>query len=610
MLEFAQHMEPFLTDILVVGSGGAGLRAALAAKEYDPALKVTIITPGQVGADSLTGTACSDRMAFHVAFPHTPPGGDQAWKEHAKDIYVRGGCVSDPNLAVLLAYKAREAFDYLDKLGVPWVRTSDGKPEQFLTDGSAYPRACYTGPYTARDIHKALLAEVRRQGITILEGHRMRRLRMGKKEGEQSRLLAIDISSGESGTITASAFILATGGPGALFGSPLYPPGSDAIPFFMAMMNGARLVNLEFIQYGLASPETTLACSGSIPRALPKVVDKNGNEFLLDMKLPGGFESYLELLFMKGASWPVSAESSALPIDIEIGRERSFGSDVYFDFRDNPSGLNEKLYSGIVSRRWLGKELAYAATPIERLRQANPQVIEWFKERGVDLTESPIEVRHEAQHFQGGILINERAETGVPGLYACGECAGGQHGANRPGGNSLLDGQVMGAIAGKEAARFVSGMAGQPEPAADLPLSDFADLSNLCTPDGLHPDEIVEKLHNTLRERMGVFRTMDGLRQASGELDELLEQGVRSDGEDDRSAVNAILNIIIAQAFIEAASRRIESRGSHVFIKSTDNFTPYPADNINGRVWLGVWKNSSGKLEFGDIQIPKPKMIK
>jgi len=149
------EMKGYNCDVLVIGAGGAGLRAAIAAKEADSYLKIILVAKGKLGKSGVTVTACSDRMAFHTTLPFTKPGGKDNWKFHARDIYEIGGKVSDYNLAKILAKNSKDAFEYLDLLGVPFVK-KNGRPEQFLTDDSEYPRACYTGPYTANDIEKAL----------------------------------------------------------------------------------------------------------------------------------------------------------------------------------------------------------------------------------------------------------------------------------------------------------------------------------------------------------------------------------------------------------------------------------------------------------------------
>ncbi|MBE3132436.1 MAG: FAD-binding protein, partial [Acidobacteria bacterium] len=130
-------------DVVIVGSGGAALRAALAAD--DRGASVLVLTKGRLGASGVTALACSDRMAFHATLTHTEPGGPDAWQHHADDIYRLGGGVSDADLARVLARGAADAVAYLERLGVPFVRRADGRLDQFLTDGSRYARACYTG---------------------------------------------------------------------------------------------------------------------------------------------------------------------------------------------------------------------------------------------------------------------------------------------------------------------------------------------------------------------------------------------------------------------------------------------------------------------------------
>ena len=121
-------MEIIECDVLIIGSGGAGLRAAIEAKETFEEGKVLLVSKGIVGKSGVTATACSDRMAFHATLPYTEPGGPDNWKYHAKDIYRIGGYVSDGDLAHILAKEAQQAFEYLDRLGVPFVKKEVQKP--------------------------------------------------------------------------------------------------------------------------------------------------------------------------------------------------------------------------------------------------------------------------------------------------------------------------------------------------------------------------------------------------------------------------------------------------------------------------------------------------
>ena len=125
-------MDQIQCDVLVVGSGGAGLRAAIEAKETLKRGKVVLAVKGPLGRCGVTATACSDRMAFHATLPYTEPVGSENWKYHAEDIYRIGGYVSDGDLASILARGSREAFEYLDRLGVPFAKKAMALPTSLL----------------------------------------------------------------------------------------------------------------------------------------------------------------------------------------------------------------------------------------------------------------------------------------------------------------------------------------------------------------------------------------------------------------------------------------------------------------------------------------------
>jgi len=267
-------------DVLVIGGGGAGLRAAIAVAESDPSLSVLLATKGELGKSGVTATACSDRMAFHVTLPTTEPGGTDAWRYHADDTYRIGGCVSDYDLAEIQAREAGAAFRYLDSLGVPWVRRADGTVDQFVTDGSKYARACYTGPYTANHIEAALVERVKELGnLRVLEGVCAADL-LKAEDGAAAGALLVWEGGGEPLAIRAGSVVLATGGAGQVYGVNVFPGDCTGDGYAIAYRMGAELVNMEFVQMGLCSLETGLAMSGSMMRAMPRVINDDGEEFL------------------------------------------------------------------------------------------------------------------------------------------------------------------------------------------------------------------------------------------------------------------------------------------------------------------------------------------
>lgn len=598
-------MKNISTDILIIGSGGAGLRSALSAHEESPDLSITVVSRGTVGRHGLTANACSDRMAFHVSFPFTPPGGDLAWKEHAKDIYEGGGFVSDPNLADILARESADAYYRLAELGVPFARGVKNRPKQFVTDGSNYPRACYTGPYTAGEIEKALLNAVGKTNIELIGNLALVSLIKDEKTERVTGAIFVSDETNEPVAISAGAVVIATGGPGRIFENSVYPSGMNATPWMAALRAGATLVNTEFIQFGLASPATSLACSGSLMRALPRITS-NGHELLEDVRKIAPGRDPIELLFKKGASWPVSADSPARAVDIAVWRSRIRGETVRLDYRYNPAFADSDHLSRRMSeiiKVWYRDRGVILTTngslskPIERLLGINPQVINWFGDRGIDLYSEPIEIHHAAQHFQGGILINTSAETGVQGLYACGEAAGGQHGANRPGGNSLLDCQVMGNIAGREAARFAKAL---DKSGSDVSgEKEIEKLTSLPETGRYTPSEIINEVRKCLSRWAGVVRTPDGLKNAEEKLTGLKSGGINPDGSRLIDVMNAKATPAVGLGIIRAAMKRHESRGAHMLFESEDEIIPLGRDELKGRAWNAV------RLENEDVVVSK-----
>ncbi len=569
---------PDRCDVLIIGGGGAALRAAIAAYETNPSLDILLVTKGTLGTSGVTATACSDRMAFHATLPTTEPGGPEAWRYHADDIYRIGGYVSDWDLAEALAREAAGAFAYLEALGVPWTRNPDGSPAQFVTDGSAYARACYTGPHTANDIEAALLARLRQLPIRVRE-HTMvaELLRDGNDDLTGTVLVAEDAPVAT--IVSASTMVLATGGAGRAFAVNVFPPDCTGDGYAMAFRAGAELVNLEFIQFGLCSLATGLACSGSMMRALPRMVNDLDEPFLQRYLGPEQREKACDLLFAKGASWPVSWEEPTHIIDIAVSAELARGRRVYLDYGRNPVGYTPAALAERV-RRWYqdrGYALTPTDTPLGRLRAINPQSIAWLAERGVSLSrDAAIEIAPAAQHFQGGVKIGPDGSTSVRGLYVAGETAGGQHGANRPGGNALLDSQVFGRIAGQSAAARATATAALSTSAHPDPAEVIASMTSA---QGASPAAVIDQVSRTMSAACAVHRTEAGLLQALAKLDALVRQGVALEADHPSRTLEAINVLQVAGLVIRAALGRDESRGPHLRFADEHSTAPQPRND-------------------------------
>ena len=249
-------MRTLETDVLIVGSGGAALRAAIAARETLPAdRRVLVASKGTPGASGVTAKACSDRMAFHVTLPETEPAGPDNWRFHADDVFRIGGYVSDEDLAETLARESAGALEYLVGLGVPFTRDAEGRISQFVTDGSVYARAVYTGPHTAVDIERALVARVRELAISMLEECAV----LDLLRDERGRLCgAIADLAGERILIAAGATVT-TPGCGACLGAHEGVLASGEVCITSTNRNFPGRMGATDAQLYLASPATVAA---------------------------------------------------------------------------------------------------------------------------------------------------------------------------------------------------------------------------------------------------------------------------------------------------------------------------------------------------------------
>ncbi len=590
-------------DVLIIGAGGAGLRAAIEAKETLKKGKIVLVSKGGVGRSGVTATACSDRMAFHATLPYTEPGGPDNWKYHAEDIYRIGGYVSDGDLAMILAKEAQAAFEYLDHLGVPFVKKENGRVDQFITDGSDYARACYTGPRTANHIEEALLKKISSMDMVIIENCMIADLIQyrGRVIG------ALGIDQREEGSIenrlrvfSSKTTILATGGAGEAFKIHVFPEEMTGDGYAMAYRAGAELVNMEFIQIGPASIKTRLNCSGSLMRAVPRFVNENGKEFLKKY-LPESMtcKDINNLIFEKGASWPVSLEKRTHLIDVAMFKEMVQGHRIFLDYTTNPESfsfqdLDQKWQDRY--RREIKRPISSQQreqTPLDRLSEINPESIDWLKQHGIDLRSGePIEIAPCIQHFQGGVKIRKKGNASLKGLYAAGECAGGQHGANRPGGNALLDGQVFGKIAGREAATEAITKSRH-----EISINQVKGYLKqwMTRNQGKKATEVRKEIQSVAARYASIVRTEEGLKEGIRIIQSLRKEGVRIDEKGVSFALETQNLLDVAEMILKACITRKESRGPHLFFNRFEDLHPLPSQDPRWRKYI-VIQNQSGRM--------------
>ncbi|MFC1735356.1 FAD-binding protein [Candidatus Hydrogenedentota bacterium] len=592
-------MKEMTCDVMVIGGGGAGTRAAIEAFESGDSKNVLLVTKGELGKSGCTALSCSDRMAFHATLPYTEPGGDDNWTYHADDVYRIGGYVSDETLARVLAKNAGEAYEYLNGLGVPWAKKDDGKADQFVTDGSDYARACYTGPYTANDIEAALVRRFKELDIPLLENTMVAELLLSE-DGRVAGALAISQAGDEQVLIKAKATVIATGGGGSAFRVNVFPEQMSGDGTAMAYRAGAELVNMELIQIGLSSVKTKLACSGSMMRSIPRVVNTKDEEFLAGYFPEGTSLTHIyNIVFRKGASWPVSCEEESSALDVAISKEMLKGETVYLDYASNPKDFDFEALSDETKSRYqdeMTSDIGLAdrqASPLNRLTEINVPAIQWLKERGIDLEKGDkIELAPAIQHFQGGIKLAENAASSIPGLYAAGEAAGGQHGANRPGGNALMDCQVFGKIAGHEAAAEAAQIE-QPNISEESLQAAIAGLDALSV-GGAPAAEVREKVQGLLASAGAVIRTEDNIAKTLAAIKDLKAKGMKLDDNGIAFALEAKNMFDVAETVLTACGMRKESRGPHLFFNSVDDAKPLPRDEENWNTYIVIKKTDEG----------------
>lgn len=588
-------MQKIKGDVIVIGAGGAGLKSAISAYEKDPSLKILLISKKPIGVGGVTANAFSDRMAFHATLSYTLPY-ENNYLYHALDIYKIGGEVSDYNLAEILARRSEEEINYLISIGVPFVRREDGKIDQFLTDGSEYPRACYVGPNTAIEISKALMKRLRETKVEIYENIMVYDFIV--KDNRVIGAKAINVLSQEKYLIQGKAFILATGGAGELYHQNVFTSEMTGDGYAAALRAGAELVNMEFMQIGICHPNILFAESGSMFRALPKIVDENGREFLLDY-LKEDRKNPCVLEFKKGAHWPVSYESPTKVIDLAVYYHIKNGHKVFMNFMENPSYLDyENIPEEIL--KWsekIGKEVFKGTTPYERLQKINPQIIEWLKEYNIDLSKELLPIQNALQHFQGGVKIRENAETSLKGLFAAGEVAGGQHGANRPGGNSLLDTQVFGRIAGESAVNYAKN-------------NDFVDFEiEEEKIEGEIPATFArKKIKDIVSEYGFLVRIEEDIKKGISELRNIREKGIFPDEKGLAYYYETVNMLDIAEVILHAILIRDESRGPHLrFYRFSPPIMEFVPKKPEWNKYI-VFSKKDGELRFEIREPVRPKL--
>lgn len=506
-------------DVLIVGGGAAGSRAAREAKRSQPDLKVMLAVAGSYGSSGSTNLIASESLGISAPFDYMKDGDSP--DVFYRDILETGAGLSDPALARIVADEACARVEELVALGVLFDRGESGIVQCRLS-GCTKARSLTCGGSTGREIVRVLKAENQRLGVDILEEVRVVDL-VRDEQGSVCGVLAM--TGQEPIFIGAGAVVLASGGAGRVFRHHVNPPSLEGDGWSMAYRAGARLVNMEFFQVGPAVFNAPLAfiIHSHMWRLRPRLRNIRGEDFL-PRYCPAGVDPG-EVLDLKAMSYPFSVRTNAKYMDIAIFKEIMSG-------RGTPSG-------GV----W------FDVTHVDRktLEARAPITYETLRRAGIDLARDRIEIGPVVQNFNGGILIDADGFAGVEGLYAAGEATGGVHGADRPGGNNLIDTQVFGYRAGRAAARFAAARRIR-KTVRPVVLASFrpAPLSQ-------EHQELLRRSADLYYAHLTIVRTQQGLQ-------EVLDFNDRHRHSADPRVEN---RLTVGTLIAAAALARKESRGTH-----------------------------------------------
>ncbi|MBR5416081.1 MAG: FAD-binding protein [Thermoguttaceae bacterium] len=462
---------------IVLGSGAAGLAAAVRLRA-EGVPDIAILTEGlRLGTSVNAG---SDKQTYYKL------GICGREADSPRDLaltYLRGGS-ADPLIALTEAAGSARAFFHLVNLGVPFPHNRFGEYVGYKTDHDPFRRATSCGPYTSREMCRALLRRVKNEEIPIFENRSAVKLATYAAADGTRRLcglLALNTADGVLEPYCCENLVFAVGGPGGLYEASVYP-SSQFGAIGLALEIGAAAASLPESQFGLASvtdiskrevrsdpicdrPESfRWNVSGTYMQVLPRFVStepdgvSGAREFLRDYRAALG--EINSLVFLKGYQWPFDARKlpdGSSMVDMAVFYETAvLGRRVFLDYRTDPADFSfEALDSE--AREYLRKSDALLATPLARLAKMNPGAVELYRDHGIDLAAEPLEIALCAQHNNGGLKGTIWYESeNVPHLFPIGE-VNGSHGVTRPGGSALNAGQVGAFRAAQYIARRYSG---------------------------------------------------------------------------------------------------------------------------------------------------------
>jgi succinate dehydrogenase / fumarate reductase flavoprotein subunit len=547
------EIQTFEHDVLVIGAGGAGLRAAIECSARG--LNTGVISK------SLLGKAHTVMAEGGMAASLGNVDRRDNWKIHFRDTMRGGKFLNQWRMAELHAKQAPERVRELEEWGAVFDRTPDGLINQRNFGGHRYPRLAHVGDRTGLELIRTLQDHGIHQGIHFhMECTALRLLVDG---GRIAGVAGYWRDTGRFVLFRTSTVIMATGGGGKAWNvtSNSWEYTGDGAA--LAYEAGAELMDLEFTQFhptGMVWPPSvrgTLVTEGV--RGDGGILLNNKGERFMFNYIPKRFAPETADTILEADKWPEDP-SARRPPEL-LTRDvvaRAIRAEVQAG-RGSPHG---GVFLDIASRR-----------PAESIKRKLPSMYHQFKELAeVDITTTPMEVGPTLHYFMGGIRVDaDTQQTNVPGLFACGECAAGLHGANRLGGNSLSDLIVFGRLAGAGVAAYLSNSSSTPRADDGQITGAFREATDILNREtGENPYLMHEALQEVMSTNVGIVRTGEELQTAIEQLKALKvrAQNLKAPGTSQynpgwHEALSVKSLLIVGEAVARAAFIREESRGAH-----------------------------------------------
>jgi succinate dehydrogenase/fumarate reductase flavoprotein subunit len=506
-------------DIVIVGAGLAGMRAAIAAA---PDLNVAILSK----VHPVRSHSVAAQGGINAALRS-----DDSWEAHAFDTIKGSGWLGDQDAIEVMCQEGPRDILELEALGAIFSRDEQGRIAQRPFGGQGFPRTCYAADRTGHALLHVMYEQLLKKKVFVYEEWYV--LSLIVEDGRVGGVIALEVRTGEIHALRAKAVIFATGGYGRVFRTSTNAAINTGDGMSLAYRAGVPLMDMEFVQFH----PTTLKETGLL---ITEAARGEGGYLLNTLG-----DRFMSRYNPKAMELATRAEVS-LAMQTEIDEGRGVEGCVLLDLRH------------------LGKQKI-----LQRLPQIRQLAIDFA---GIDPIEAPIPVRPGAHYSMGGIEANVWGETRLPGFFAAGECACvSVHGANRLGGNSLLETIVFGRRSGTRASEYARRISSSDLSPRHLDGQRERIEALLSRKTGERISPVWDELGNAMNENMGIFRTPDSMKKAAERVRELKQRYQHVVLQDKGKIFNTeLVNALelgslldLAEAIVAGAAARLESRGSH-----------------------------------------------